>query len=223
MTARRAGTPAAADAAGNKAALAARVALALCHDFAGPLGAITLGLELLAEEVGGLADSEASRVIRGGVQALDRRLAFARAAFAGSEESADTAAVEQAARALFAETRVDLLWRVKAARMPPASGGLLLHLAHLALSALPRGGTVEVWVEEGPASLRVLVEAKGPFARLRSGAAEGLAGAAPPSGPSAEWARAAYARAIVWAVGGSLQGQSEEGWARLVAELPRDI
>ncbi|MEO7025943.1 MAG: histidine phosphotransferase family protein [Caulobacteraceae bacterium] len=204
-------------------ALAARVALALCHDFAGPLGAVTLGLDLLAEEVGGLAGSEAWPVIGDGLRALDSRLTFARAAYGASKDTATTGDIEHAARALLAGSKVELVWRVGRPILPPSVGGLLLHLAQLGLSALPRGGVVAVSVEERPASLRLLVEAKGPFARLKSGTPEGLSGAAPPPGPAADWTRAAYARAVVLAMGGSVSGQSGEGWVSLAADLPRAI
>ncbi|CAK0758172.1 histidine phosphotransferase ChpT [uncultured Gammaproteobacteria bacterium] len=157
----------------------------LCHDLAGPAGAIRNGMELIEDSVGANADPEAMRLIADSADRLARRLRLYRLAWgqAGSVESARLVdEVRVVAEDWLRGGKVALDWSALAV---PAGLGSRLGVAHLILCAiliaeesLPRGGTVQV-VGEGDGNHGVVeVLARGAPARLTPDSAAVLAAAA---------------------------------------------
>jgi histidine phosphotransferase ChpT len=127
--------------------LAALISSKICHDVIGPVGAIVNGLEILEDDDGGEQRSYALDVIRNVTQQASARLQFARFAFgaAGSAGAMiDLSTAEQLSRGFIGELKHKLVWRVPPGYMPKDRVKLLLNLVASAMTALPRGGEIDV-------------------------------------------------------------------------------
>jgi histidine phosphotransferase ChpT len=127
--------------------LAALISSKICHDIINPVGAIYNGLEILDEEDDDEAKSYALDVIRNVTEQASARLQFARFAFgaAGSAGSViDLATAEQISRGLLGQGKHKLIWRNASGHMAKDRVKLLLNLVASAISALPRGGEIDV-------------------------------------------------------------------------------
>ncbi len=127
--------------------LAALISSKICHDVIGPVGAIYNGLEILDEDDNQDAQSYAMNVIRNVTEQASARLQFARFAFgaAGSAGAMiDLATAEQISRGLIGTGKHKLLWSGLAGYVAKDRVKLLLNLIASAITALPRGGDIEV-------------------------------------------------------------------------------
>lgn len=129
--------------------LAALLCSRVCHDIISPVGAINNGLELLDE---GGADEDAMDLIRSSALNASVRLKFARLAFGASGSigaSIDTGEAEQAIKD-FVETdgKTVINWHGSRAIVPKNKVKLLMNLFLIAFSAIPRGGEIDIFLED---------------------------------------------------------------------------
>ncbi|HKZ95474.1 MAG TPA: histidine phosphotransferase family protein [Hyphomicrobiaceae bacterium] len=127
--------------------LAALISSKICHDVIGPVGAIYNGLEILDEDDDATAKSYALDVIRNVTEQASARLQFARFAFgaAGSAGAMiDLGTAEQISRGFIGQGKHKLLWSGQPGHMAKDKVKLLLNLIASAVTALPRGGEIEV-------------------------------------------------------------------------------
>jgi histidine phosphotransferase ChpT len=127
--------------------LAALISSKICHDVIGPVGAIYNGLEILDEDDDAQAKNYALDVIRNVTEQASARLQFARFAFgaAGSAGAQiDLATAEQISRGLIGKSKHKLSWHGIPGQMAKDKVKLLLNLIASAITALPRGGEIEV-------------------------------------------------------------------------------
>jgi histidine phosphotransferase ChpT len=145
--------------------LAALLCSRVCHDIISPVGAINNGLELLDE---GGADEDAMALIRASARNASARLQFARIAFGAAGSAGmqiDTGDAESVAGAFMANEKPRFVWTGTRALLPKNKVKLLLNLLLVANAAIPRGGSVEVTIEDGPAPAFRL-RATGPMMRV---------------------------------------------------------
>lgn len=133
----------------------------LCHDLAGPVGAINNGAEFLAEDKSMLNDALA--LIASSAKEAVARLQFYRHAYGKLNEhgEADMQEKKKLAEALFANSKITLDWPNQHAATAGVSvsqkmGQLLLNQIILASRALVRGGKLSVRIEEGENGARVM-------------------------------------------------------------------
>jgi len=129
--------------------LAALISSKICHDVIGPVGAIYNGLEILDEDDDTEAKNYALDVIRNVTEQASARLQFARFAFgaAGSAGAQiDLGTAEQISRGLVSQGKHKLVWRGIPGHMAKDKVKLLLNLIASAITALPRGGEIEVGI-----------------------------------------------------------------------------
>ena len=127
--------------------LAALISSKICHDVIGPVGAIYNGLEILDEDNNADAKSYALDVIRNVTEQASARLQFARFAFgaAGSAGSLiDLGTAEQISRGFIGQGKHKLLWTGAPGHMTKDRVKLLLNLIASAVTALPRGGEIDL-------------------------------------------------------------------------------
>lgn len=153
--------------------LAALLCSRVCHDVISPVGAINNGLELLDE---GGADEDAMELIRTSALNASVRLKFARLAFGASGSvgaSIDTGEAEKAARDFVAaEKKTELAWNGPRAIIAKNRVKLLLNLFLVAYSAIPRGGSIDVTLEDPEFEARFRITAKGRMMRVPAKFAE---------------------------------------------------
>jgi histidine phosphotransferase ChpT len=157
--------------------LAALISSRICHDVISPVGAIANGLEILDEEHDQAMREQAMALIRKSTHQASAKLQFARLAYgaAGSAGAEiDLRDAERVARDFVqGGGKHTLSWSGGPATLPKDKVKLLLNLVALAVTALPRGGTIAVTV----ASPGFQILARGDSARLPERTAKVLSGA----------------------------------------------
>ncbi len=153
--------------------LAALLCSRVCHDVISPVGAINNGLELLDE---GGTDADAMELIRTSALNASVRLKFARLAFGASGSvgaSIDTGEAEKAAKDFAqAEKKTEVTWNGPRAIIGKNRVKLLLNLFLVAYGAIPRGGVIDVTLENPEADAKFTIVAKGKMMRIPSKFAE---------------------------------------------------
>lgn len=147
--------------------LAALLCSRVCHDIISPVGAINNGLELLDE---GGADDDAMELIRSSALNASVRLKFARLAFGASGSigaSIDTGEAEKVVIDFVgADRKTEVTWSGPRAIIPKNKVKLLLNLFLVAYAAIPRGGTIDVVLEDLETEPKFRLTAKGRMFRV---------------------------------------------------------
>ncbi len=147
--------------------LAALLCSRVCHDVISPVGAINNGLELLDDGVG---DADALDLIRTSATNASVRLKFARLCFGASGSvgaSIDTGEAEKAAKDFaIAEKKTEVSWTGPRAIIPKNKVKLLLNLFLVAYSGIPRGGSLDVAIEDPEGNARFVLTIKGKMMRV---------------------------------------------------------
>ncbi|MCI5074434.1 histidine phosphotransferase family protein [Oricola sp.] len=142
--------------------LAALLSSKVCHDIISPVGAINNGLELLDE---GGADEAAMDLVKTSARNASARLQFARIAYGAAGSAGvqiDTGDAEGVAREYIRGEKPEFTWTGERAFLPKNKVKLLLNLILIANGSIPRGGTLDVTLEnleESPV-LRIAVAGK---------------------------------------------------------------
>ena len=159
--------------------LAALISSKICHDVIGPVGAIYNGLEILDEDDDAEAKSYALNVIRNVTEQASARLQFARFAFgaAGSAGAMiDLGTAEQISRGFIGQQKHKLLWRGEPGHMAKDKVKLLLNMIASAVTALPRGGEIDVEISGGAEAPIFVIRCRGTSARPPQYLAEFVSG-----------------------------------------------
>jgi len=149
--------------------LAALLCSRVCHDLISPISALTNGLEVLSEENDpGMRDHALSLLALSGSQA-SAKLQFARLAF-GSASGSPSEVHPDEARGSIAGIldggKFDLVWNVPDKTMDKDWIKILMNAVLLARDSIPRGGVIEVAVEDKDGKLTLDVTATGESARV---------------------------------------------------------
>ena len=159
--------------------LAALLCSKVCHDIISPVGAITNGLEVLDEDGGEDMREFAMDLIHKSARQASAKLQFARLAYgaagsAGAE--VDLADAEAVARGYMAGEKADIEWTAPRLLVPKNKVKLLLNLVLIAISAIPRGGNINVVFEGDGEHPTMTLRSTGPHARIPTGVEDLLSG-----------------------------------------------
>ncbi len=149
--------------------LAALVSSRICHDIISPVGAIANGIEVMDEETDQVMRDHAMDLIRKSVTQASSKLQFARLAFgaagsAGTEIDLNEA--QKVARAVAESDKHTFEWNGPSATVAKDKVKLLLNMVTIALSALPRGGSLKVSVTGEGAAPAFEVRCNGEKSRI---------------------------------------------------------
>jgi histidine phosphotransferase ChpT len=164
--------------------IAALISSKICHDVIGPVGAIYNGLEILDEDDDAQAKSYALDVIRNVTEQASARLQFARFAFgaAGSAGAMiDLTTAEQISRGFIGQGKHKLAWHGLGGHMAKDKVKLLLNLVASAITALPRGGDIDVALSGTNENPSFLIRCKGQNARPPQYLIDFIIGEQPPA------------------------------------------
>jgi histidine phosphotransferase ChpT len=159
--------------------LAALISSRLCHDVISPVGAIVNGLEVLEEEKDPAMREIALDLVRKSAEQASARLQFARLAFgaAGSAGAQiDTGDAEQVARGMVSDGKAEITWSGPRVLLPKNKVKLLLNLIVIAVSTVPRGGTIAITIDGAEPSTSFRIVTSGQMVRVPNGVAELIAG-----------------------------------------------
>jgi len=132
--------------------LAALLCSRVCHDLISPVGAIVNGLEVLDEDKDEETKVFALDLIKKSAQQASAKLQFCRLAFgaAGSAGAQiDLGDAEKVARGLLGDDKTTIVWNLPRELLPKNRVKLLLNMLLIAVTTIPRGGTITVESEPG--------------------------------------------------------------------------
>lgn len=136
----------------------------LCHDLISPVGALSNGLEILAEEQDPDVRSQVVSLLEQSAQQTSSKLQFYRLAFGsggGFGSLLDMREPHRALMALFTQGKVDVAWDVEPRQLDKEAVKLILNLAMLMGEALVRGGTLTVRLRQQTDHVQVEISAEG--------------------------------------------------------------
>lgn len=204
--------------------LAALLCSRLCHDLLSPVGALSNGLELLADETDPEMRDQCISLLEQSAKTSTDKLKFFRLAFGAAGGFGDSVPVEEAQEvvtALAADAkRVELNWAISDANLPKPAVKVLLNLAQIALDALVRGGTLDIGAERHDGNIEIVARATAERIAFDETIGQALQDEIAPSEISSRTA-AAYMIALLAAeMGGGLQYALTDEALVLGAVLP---
>lgn len=146
--------------------LAALLCSRLCHDMLSPVGALSNGLELLADEKDPEMRKRCFELLEQSAKISTDKLKFFRLAYGAAGGFGDEVPSEEprelVAGLIAANERVEFEWAVTHTTLPKPAVKVLLNLAAIAIDALVRGGTLAVGAERRDGATEIAVRAAGP-------------------------------------------------------------
>lgn len=204
--------------------LASMLCSRLCHDMLSPVGALSNGLELLAEERDGEMRKRIVELLEQSAKTSADKLKFFRLAFGaagGFGEMVPVAEPRALVEGLVSNNeRLTLAWNVSADALPKPAVKVLLNLSLFGMEALVRGGTLEVGAELNGTTSEIVIRATGPRIAFDETVGKALDGTLPEDQLSSRTAPAALVQALAKELGGGVQYALTDEALVLGAVLP---
>ena len=205
--------------------LAALMCSRLCHDMLSPVGALSTGLELLADETDAQMREQCMDLLEQSARTSTDKLKFFRLAFGaagGFGEMVEVGEAKSVIDSLVANAkRVEAHWALDAAKLPKDAVKVLLNLAHIALDTLVRGGSLDIGAEMRGGNTEIVVRASGPKIAFDETIGKALQGDLAARDLSSRTAPAHMIAMLAERSGGGLQYQLSEDALVLGAVLPQ--
>jgi histidine phosphotransferase ChpT len=196
----------------------------LCHDLISPIGALTNGVELLADEDDPQMREQCMQLLADSARQASNRLKFFRLAFgSGGSYGAevDVREIRDVVQGLFDSGKVQLNWLVSAPTLPKNAVKALLNMALLAGEALLRGGTLTLAGEMQGRSVELGAKAEGTKLALPDDIRTALVAGLGESALDSRLAPAALVHMLAQAGGGDVRvaGADPEGPLIIAARI----
>jgi histidine phosphotransferase ChpT len=204
--------------------IASQLCSRLCHDLLSPVGAMTNGLELLADEKDPEMRKRCYELLEQSARISADKLKFFRLAFGAAGGFGETIPASEP-QALIAALvgnngRIELNWAIGAASLPKPAVKVLLNFALIAIEALVRGGTLDIAAELRGNLCEIAVRASGPRIAFDATVGRALAGELVASELSSRTAPAAMLHQLAAGAGGEVQYALTDEALVLGAVLP---
>lgn len=204
--------------------LAALLCSRLCHDMLSPVGAMTNGLELLADEKDADMRSRIVELLEQSARTSADKLKFFRLAFGAAGGFGETVPVDEARSVVDAlvgnNGRIEARWALDGAMLPKPAIKTLLNFALIGIEALVRGGTLDLGAELRETEVEIVVRAVGPRIAFDPLVGRALQGSLTGSDLSSKTAPAAMLRQLANSLGGEVQSILTEDALVMGAVLP---
>lgn len=204
--------------------LASLLCSRLCHDLLSPVGALTNGLELLAEERDPEMRQRCLELLEQSARISTDKLKFFRLAFGAAGGFGEMVPLDDARAVVDAlaanNGRIELNWQLAGDMLPKPAVKVMLNFALMAIDALVRGGTLDIVADLREASSELVVRASGARIAFDRDIGRALEGSLPASELSSRTAPAAMLRELALSQGGTLRHMVDEQALVLGAELP---
>jgi histidine phosphotransferase ChpT len=189
--------------------LAALLCSRLCHDMLSPVGALSNGLELLADEKDPEMRQRCFELLEQSARISTSKLKFFRLAYGAAGGFGDEVPSDEPRDLVTGlaagNDRIELEWAVTVATLPKPAVKVLLNLASIAIDALIRGGTLMVGAERREGGTEIAVRASGQRVAFDANIGKALEGSLSESELSGRTAPAHMIRLLTEELGGGLQ------------------
>jgi len=204
--------------------LAAMMCSRLCHDMLSPVGALSNGLELLADETDPEMRARCIELLEQSAKISTDKLKFFRLAFGAAGGFGEAVPIEEAQEvvaALAADAkRVELNWAIAESTLPKPAIKVLLNLSQIALDALVRGGSLDIGAEKREGNIEIVARATGARIAFDETIGHALQGDLDPSEITSRTAAAHMIALLAEEMGGGLQYALSDEALVLGAVLP---
>ena len=171
--------------------LASQLCSRLCHDMLSPVGALTNGLELLADEKDPQMRQRCFELLEQSARTSAAKLKFFRLAFGAAGGFGEQVSIDEpkaVIETLAADAkRVELNWAIEAASVSKSAAKVMLNLANIGLDALVRGGTLDVGIDVRDDATEIVVRAAGPKIAFDPVIGDALGGRMDPAELTGSW------------------------------------
>lgn len=204
--------------------LASLLCSRLCHDMLSPVGALTNGLELLADETDPEMRKRCFELLEQSAKVSADKLKFFRLAFGAAGGFGELVPVAEARVLVDAlvgnKERIQLNWALASDSLPKPGVKTLLNFALMGMEALVRGGTLDIGAELRDGASEIVVRAAGPRIAFDKDIGRALEGSLPAGELSSRTAPAAMLYQLAADLGGGLQYSLTDDALVLGAVLP---
>jgi histidine phosphotransferase ChpT len=204
--------------------LASLLCSRLCHDMLSPVGALSNGLELLADEKDPEMRKRCFELLEQSARISADKLKFFRLAFGAAGGFGELVPVHEARAVIDAlvgnNGRIEVQWALAGDSLPKPAVKTLLNLALIGIEALVRGGTLDIGAELREGASEIVVRATGPRIAFDPVVGRALDGSLPAAELSSKTAPAAMIQQLAASLGGGLQFALGEDALVMGAVLP---
>jgi histidine phosphotransferase ChpT len=203
--------------------LASLLCSRLCHDLLSPVGALSNGLELLADEKDPEMRKRCFELLEQSAKASADKLKFVRLAFGAAGGFGEMVPVAEP-RALvdaLAGGRITVNWALAGDALPKPAVKTLLNLSMIGIEALVRGGTLDIGAELRSGASEIVIRAAGPRIAFDPTVGQALDGTLPAEQLSSRTAPAAMLHQLAAHHGGGVQYALSEEALVMGAVLPQ--
>jgi histidine phosphotransferase ChpT len=204
--------------------LASLLCSRLCHDMLSPVGALTNGIELLADETDPEMRRRCFELLEQSARISADKLKFFRLAFGAAGGFGELVPVAEARALVDAlvgnKERIAVNWALASDSLPKPGVKTLLNFALMGMEALVRGGTLDIGAELRDGASEIVVRAAGPKIAFDRDIGRALDGSLGDSELSSRTAPAVMLYQLAATVGGGLQYSLTDDVLVLGAVLP---
>lgn len=204
--------------------LASLLCSRLCHDMLSPVGALSNGLELLADESDPEMRQRCLELLEQSARISADKLKFFRLAFGAAGGFGDLIPVSEARALVDAlvgnNERITVNWALVSDALPKPGVKTLLNFALIGMDALVRGGTLEIGAEVRDGVSEIVVRASGNRIAFDKDIGRALEGTLPDSELASRTAPAAMLHQLAESLGGKLQFAITDDALTMGAVLP---
>ncbi len=204
--------------------LASLLCSRLCHDMLSPVGALSNGVELLADERDPEMRKRCFELLEQSARISADKLKFFRLAFGAAGGFGEMVPLSEARAVIDAlvahNDRVELRWALGADALPKPAVKTMLNLAMIGIEALIRGGTLDIGAEIREGASEIVVRAAGQRVVFDPAIGRALDGSLGPDDLSTKTAPAAMIRDLAVGLGGGVQYALSEDALVMGAVLP---
>lgn len=189
--------------------LASLLCSRLCHDMLSPVGALSNGLELLAEERDPEMRQRCFELLEQSARTSADKLKFFRLAFGAAGGFGDMVPLDESRAVIDAlvshNGRVQVNWALAGDVLPKPAVKVLLNLSLIGIEALVRGGTLDIGAELRDGASEIVVRAAGPKIAFDQTVGRALEGQLAEGELSSRTAPAVMLHALAQSLGGGVQ------------------
>lgn len=204
--------------------LAALLCSRLCHDLLSPVGALTNGLELLADERDPEMRQRCLDLLDQSARISTDKLKFFRLAFGAAGGFGEMVPLDDARAVVDAlaanNGRTEMNWQLSGDALPKPAVKVMLNFALMAIEALVRGGTIDIAADVNEGSSELVVRASGARIAFDPEIGRALEGKMAAAELSSRTAPAAMVHQLAVSLGGAIQHVVDERALVLGAEIP---
>ncbi|MBU6268496.1 MAG: histidine phosphotransferase [Sphingomonadales bacterium] len=204
--------------------IAAQLCSRLCHDMLSPVGALSNGLELLADEKDPEMRQRCFELLEASARSSADKLKFFRLAFGAAGGFGDMVPVAEPKALVEAligpQGRTSVNWQFSGDMLPKPMVKVLLNFALIAIEALVRGGNIDVACESRAGHSELVVRASGPRIAFDEAIGRALSGELGATELASRTAPAAMLHQLANALHGNVQYARSEDALVLGAMLP---